>query len=107
MCLFQLLLWCSTVVGRGAGLNIVGDNSRNSRFGEINSRLGRCEFPFRVATGICRQRLDLARRFHGEMAVPRGKSAKFPVQREKPGVRPRPNAEEFAVYSSLYLTEQP
>jgi hypothetical protein len=82
MCLFQRLWWCSTVVGRVAGLNIVGDNSRNSRFGEINSRLGRCEFPFRVATGIYRQRLELARRFRGEMAVPWRKSAKFPAQRE-------------------------
>ena len=58
----------------------------NSRFGEFNSRLGRREFPVCAATGIRLQGLDLAYRFHVGTAVIRGKSTKFPVRREKPGI---------------------
>ena len=84
MCLF--LLWCGAVVGRSGGPNIVGGNSRSSRFGRFTSRLGRCEFPVRVATGIRRQRIDLPSVFLGETAVAGPKSAKFPSEREKPGI---------------------
>jgi hypothetical protein len=35
MCLFLVLLWCSVALQRG-----VTGNSRNSRFGGFNSRLG-------------------------------------------------------------------
>jgi hypothetical protein len=46
MCSFLFLLWCSAVVGRSGGPNIVGDNSRSSRFAEFNSRLGRANSRF-------------------------------------------------------------
>ena len=68
------------------GPNILGDNSR---FGDFNSRLGRREFPVRAATGICCQGLDLPHRLRGQTAVSRGKSTKFPVRREKPGILPQ------------------
>jgi hypothetical protein len=83
MVLFLVLLWCSAV-GRCGGANIL---SRHSRFGAFNSRLGRGEFPVRAATGIRRQEVDFARFLRGQMAVERGKTTKFPVQREKPGNR--------------------
>jgi hypothetical protein len=60
MRLFLALLWCASVAGRGSGLRIIGGNSRNSRLGEFNSRLGRGEFPVRPATGIHRQPTDFA-----------------------------------------------
>ena len=46
---FLVLLWRSEV--------LVG-NSRISPLGRLNSRLGRCKFPVRAATGICWQGLD-------------------------------------------------
>jgi hypothetical protein len=58
---------------------------RNSRFGAFYSRLGRREFPVRVATGIFRQRVDLAHHFCGEVTADLGKIEKFPVYREKSG----------------------
>jgi hypothetical protein len=88
MCLFLFLLWCSVAVGRSGGPNIVGDNSRSSRFGRFNSRLGRREFPVRAATGICRQGVDLPAVFLGKTAVAGAKSTKFPSEREKPGTLP-------------------
>ena len=76
VCFFLLFFWCLAA-------NLI---SPNSRFGGFNSRLGRFEFPIRSATGIGRQRLDLACRFRGRMALKWGKSKKFPAQREKSGM---------------------
>src|SRR5690348_13499878 len=42
---FLVLFWCSAVVARCGGPNILGDNSR---FGVFNSRLGRGELPVRT-----------------------------------------------------------
>ena len=55
MGVFLVLLWCSAVVERG-----IAGNSRNSRFGGFNSRLGGQKFPIRHATGIDPQAFDLA-----------------------------------------------
>jgi hypothetical protein len=82
MGLLLILFWCSAVVGRCGGPNILPNNSR---FGEFNSRLGRREFPVCVATGIRLQGLDLAYRFHVETVAIRGKSTKFPVSTGKTG----------------------
>src|SRR6266851_9001971 len=82
MDLLLILLRWSAVLGRCGGPNTLGSNSR---FGEFNSRLGRCKFPFSAATGIRSQGLDLLLRFCNQTAVAGGKSTKFPVQREKPG----------------------
>src|SRR6516162_1087365 len=76
MLLLRFLFWRLAVVR----------NSRNSRFGAFNSRLGRFKFPVRVATVIRSQGLDLAQRFCCRAAVQSGKSTKFPAQREKPGI---------------------
>jgi hypothetical protein len=76
MCLVLLLFWCSAVVGRCVCSNILHDNSR---FGELDSRLGPREFPVRIATGIRSQALDFAPRFCGQTAALWGKSMKFPV----------------------------
>jgi hypothetical protein len=46
MLLFLFLSWCAAVAGRSGGPNIIGDNSRSSRFGEFNSRLGRANSRF-------------------------------------------------------------
>ena len=78
VCLFLILYWCSAFAESWDGPNILGPNSRNSRFG------GR-KFAFRVTTGIRRQPVDLL-----ESLLPRndtfvGKSKEFPAQREKPG----------------------
>jgi hypothetical protein len=67
-------------------LNIVGINSRNSRLGEFNSRLGRQKFPVRGATGIRWQPFDSACYFFKQTAVLGPQSKKFPDQREKPGL---------------------
>jgi len=67
-------------------LHILGNNSRNSRFGRFNSRLGQPEFPVRAATGIYLQLIDLAGDSFWEMAVSWPKPKKFPDQREKPGL---------------------
>src|SRR6516162_4560025 len=75
------LLWCSAVLRRCRTYN-----SRNSRFGGINSRLGRCKFPVGATTGIGPQGVDLPCRFRGQTALPTGKSKKFPVQRETSGI---------------------
>jgi hypothetical protein len=63
--------------------NILPDNSR---FGEINSPLGRREFPVRAATGIRWQGADLAHRLRGQTVAAQGKSVKFSLRREKPGI---------------------
>jgi len=76
MCLLLFLIRCLAVVR----------NSRNSRFGGFNSRLGRFEFPFTTATGIGSQEIDFVQIFRGQTAALSGKSAKFPAQREKPGI---------------------
>jgi hypothetical protein len=44
-------------------LHMLGNNSRHSRFGVFNSRLGLQKFPVRVATGIGLQPIDWASRF--------------------------------------------
>jgi hypothetical protein len=67
MPLLIILLWCCSAVLRRAGhLDLVGDNSRNSRFGVIYSRLGRLQ----------------ARDFRGRAAVLWGNRQQFPAQRE-------------------------
>ena len=48
---FLILDWCVAILGRCRGPNIFPGSFR---FGEINSGLGRCEFPLH-ATGIRRQ----------------------------------------------------
>jgi hypothetical protein len=82
MGLLLILFWCAAVVGRRETSNILSDNSR---FGAFISRLGRRKFPVCAATGTRVQGFDLAYRFHGEMAVIRGKSTKFPVSTGKTG----------------------
>jgi hypothetical protein len=82
MGLFLVLFWCSAVVGRCKRPSVFADNSR---FGEFNSRLDRCEFPLRSATGIRSQVLDLTHRFRGQTAVFWAKSTKFPVSTGKTG----------------------
>ena len=72
MGLFGILLW-----------RIIG---RNSRFGQINSRLGRTKFPVCIATGIPLQRIDLACCSTGLVTDLSGKLKKFPARREKPGI---------------------
>jgi len=57
-------------------------------FFPINSRLGRCEFPVRSATGNSPQGIDLPHGFCGQTAVLRAKSKNFPFKREKPGNSP-------------------
>jgi hypothetical protein len=44
-------------------LHMLGNNSRHSRFGVFNSRLGLQKFPVGVATGIGLQPIDWASRF--------------------------------------------
>jgi len=46
MYLFLVFLCCSTAVAGGSNPNILGNNSRNSRLGVFNSRLGPQKFPF-------------------------------------------------------------
>jgi hypothetical protein len=82
--------WCWAAVG-----DLLG---HNSRLGVFNSRLGRRKFPFQEATGIGRQELDLLYRFRSPNGGFQAKSKKFPVQREKSGIAPRP--EEPAVAPS-------
>jgi hypothetical protein len=59
-----------------------------SRFVEIYSCLGGREFPIIPTTGILWQAIDLLRGFPRQTAATSGKSAKFPVRREKPGTLP-------------------
>jgi hypothetical protein len=66
VCLFLILYWCSAFAESWDGPSILGPNSRNSRFGRINSRLGGCKFPLRATTGICRQPVDLLESFTAE-----------------------------------------
>jgi hypothetical protein len=54
------------------------------------------KLPSRAATGISRQALDLAHRFGSLNAGYREKSAKFPFQREKPGILPPPRGNRRA-----------
>jgi hypothetical protein len=82
MWLFLVLLWCFAAVGRG----VVGDNSRNSRFGEFNSRLGQRKFPIGSATGIGSQDNDLACGFRDRTTLFGTKSMNFPFEREKPRI---------------------
>jgi hypothetical protein len=81
MGLVLILCWCSAVVGRWGGPNILPDNPR---FGAFISRFGRREFPVYSATGISLHGVDLSHRFHDERAGIPEKSTKFPVRREKP-----------------------
>jgi hypothetical protein len=90
MGLFLVLFWCSAVAG--------GILRFNSRFGVFSSRFGRRQFPFSPATGIGGQGLDLVRCFRHQNGRYRGKSPKFPVPREKPGISPPPT--EGAVETS-------
>jgi hypothetical protein len=89
MWLFVVAWWCWAIEGQSGGPNIVSSNSRNSRFGEFNSRLGCREFPVRAATGIRSQRFDLPYGFRGQTTVLWGKSTIFSVRREKPGILSR------------------
>src|SRR5215471_4930680 len=59
----------------------------HSRFRTFNSRLGRFEFPVRPTTGIRRQGFDLPRYFRRRNGAFRAQLTKFPVLREKPGMR--------------------
>ena len=72
---------CRFLVVRGR----LGDEN-NSRFGGLNSRLGRHKFPVSPATGIHLQRIDFPRHFRCRIGAFREQSKKFPVQREKPGM---------------------
>jgi hypothetical protein len=67
-------------------LHVLGNSSRNSRFGRFNSRLGQPKFSVGAATGIYLQLIDLAGDFFVGMAVSWPKPKKFPDQREKPGL---------------------
>src|SRR5712692_9811927 len=78
----MVLYWCSAVAVRCESPSVFADNSR---FGEFNSRLGRCEFPVSAATGIRSQALDFPHRFRGQTAVIWAKSTKFPVSTGKIG----------------------
>src|SRR5260221_11207154 len=64
--------------GRGTmpSPNISADNSR---FGEINSRLGRPEFAVGAPTGIRRQRPDSHPPFRGPTAASSGKCTQTPA----------------------------
>ena len=88
-CSHQLVCILSDFNGeRMCFLVVVGRSGRstiNSRFGEINSRLGRREFPISFATGIHQQGLDLPTVFAANWEVSRGKSQKIPSRREKSG----------------------
>src|ERR1700730_18489413 len=75
MGLVLILCWCSAVVGRWGGPNILPDNPR---FGAFISRFGRREFPVYSATGISLHGVDLSYRFHDERAGIPEKSTKFP-----------------------------
>src|SRR5712671_491053 len=86
MCLFLILFWCSSVLGDVQARRFF---AINSRFGEVNSRLGRREFPVRSATGIGSQAIDLLCRFSGRAALAKVKSKKFSVRRETPESCPR------------------
>jgi hypothetical protein len=82
--MFFLLIAFIARLCRGFGIF-----SRNSRFRGINSRLGRYKFPVRMATGIWSQATELPSVFGSEIATIRAESKKFPVLREKPGMRRR------------------
>jgi hypothetical protein len=66
-------------------LHILGNNSRNSRLGEFNSRLGLPKFPIRVLREFARNRLIWLVIFQRKGAS-MAKIEKFPAQREKPGL---------------------
>jgi len=91
--MFSLLISFIVRLRRG-----FASNSRNSRFGGINSRLGPQKFPIGVATVICSQAFEFASVLLGEMAVWRRESKKFPAQREKPGMRPCRTAPQTEKY---------
>ena len=61
-------------------------NSLNSWLGGFNSRLGRLASRLRVLREIGLQGVDSPQYFPNRMAVPSGKSMKFPAQWEKPGI---------------------
>jgi hypothetical protein len=50
-------------------LHILGNNSRNSRFGRFNSRLGQPKFSVKAATGSYLQLIDLSGDSFWEMVV--------------------------------------
>ena len=75
MGLFLALLWCASAAEWGA-------NSRNSRLGRFNSRLGLQKFPFGSATGIHPQPIDYAYSFSRLNGDSVAKWRKFPVRRE-------------------------
>src|SRR5690348_15083728 len=77
MLLVLILFWRCVVPGRPGRPNLF---TFISRFRGFNSRLGRrFKFPFRSATGICPQELDLAPSFRGQMAVSAARSMIFPA----------------------------
>src|SRR3984893_8644016 len=77
-------MWASFNFSFGARASC--DDPEQLYSGDDNSRLGRFEFPVRVATGTRRQGLDLARRLRDEMVVAWRKSTKFPIRPEKPRI---------------------
>jgi hypothetical protein len=87
MYLFLLFFSLRTSLRQCIGPNIVDDISR---LGGFNSRLSRRKFPVRVATGIRWQSPDFDVQFSRTNDGRMGKSTKFPVRREKPGIVPVP-----------------
>ena len=66
MFLVLTLFWWCAVLGRRHRPSVF---RYNPRLGRPDSRLGRSRFPVGVATGICRQVLDLSGRFFGQTSV--------------------------------------
>jgi hypothetical protein len=87
VCLFNSVVAMAALGGRER--RDILCNSRHSRFGEFNSRLGRQKFPVRSATEIRSQELDLVCRFRVRAAILSRESTKIPLQREKARIRPR------------------
>ncbi len=85
ICLFLIFFWCSGVLGDAQARRFI---AINSWFGEFHSRLDWRKFPVRSATGMGSQAIDLFCRFSERTMLAWGKSKKFPVRREKPGILP-------------------
>jgi hypothetical protein len=84
MCLFWVLCWCLQIVEQCGTVNILGDNFRNSRFGQFLFPMQLGEFPVRLLREFAGKGLDCLALIRAEWR----KSKKFPVQREKPGILP-------------------
>jgi hypothetical protein len=75
MWLFLVLLWCSSVAGRGGRLGIAGNDSLFLRFIRV-------EIPCLGAMGIYREGTDFALGFGGQTGVFDENRRKFPVMWE-------------------------